>query len=247
MLLGLGLLVVTGRVLPVQAVDCDIRGWKDWPLLQRLYQAGIILYGRDTQNFNGCADPETDCETTPGTYREYSTFDVYCVLKNNGPPVPKNITIHPHNYGGPCVKTYFNNGVSGWVYLAMVRYESGHYYWDEINNQSALTTIYVVNTDVRLRTAATLCNLPLPEPPLGGSQDGCPDVFNVTRSPDECFEGKNDKYTCLPTLYRGPMYVDHFKSVIFAQKKQRTKTLKKLYGKRAMATKSKWHQEMNKG
>ena len=186
------LLTVTSWVLHIVTSQCVQPGNMEMSLQERLYQADIILYGQDMATDTRCPAQEPDCAKSDLNYREYSNFLVYCIIKNNSPqPVPRNFTIFPRKFGDPCAQTAFSEGVSGWVHLVTVTYDGGNYYWDEINNMGAYSTIYLVNTDDKLKKAAELCNLPVPALPEGErSKVGCPVLFNKTRDPATCFKGK---------------------------------------------------------
>lgn len=190
--------MATSLLPRVALQNCRDPVFIEMSLQERLYQAEIIVYGQDQLSFSPCPQEEDSCKTTPRNEREYSNFMVYCVVKNNGPPIPANMTIYPKTFGDPCTETRFEQGVEGWVYLVTLSYKDGKYYWDEINGMSALTTIYIVDNDEKLKRAGNVCNLPPASLPEGYSEvKYCPATLNRTRDENTCFQGKR----CVQVIY----------------------------------------------
>jgi len=126
-----------------------------------LWKADIVVYGRETERFDAGDDTFPD--------RKDSTFQVFCVMKNDNEasPIPATITLEMVEPLNSCQGTHYNLNED--IILALTRTESGNFQWHELNVTPDGAAYEA--TEENLNRAIWVCGLIEQQEPEGRTAD----------------------------------------------------------------------------
>lgn len=171
-----------------KSYTCKISKWIRLNMLELLTISQTVVLGRESSNI-------TIFQSV------YSSFDVLCVLKNDGSDIKENITIFSVLPASKCSGTAGRYQQGDLVILGLKRISGHTYQWDE---HIPITSLAFAPTFENLWEISSTCGLQSWSKPIDAVMDNCPSCSN-----DPIFQDKNITLPTNTTCFAQHMNADN--------------------------------------